>query len=146
MIVCYIPFLDAQQRIDSSKEYDIRSEMLDHLAEGLQTLGMLKIMRLLPKKFVHVFTYTALSANDVMECLCIPANLEDSGDAVAKNIYWVIRITVRLWSHNCTYMCQGIKLFHIRFLNQVRAAHAWFLEIIFVKTLVCVVCVRPPGY
>ena len=51
------------------------SKMLDQLAEGLQTLGMLKMMRLFPQKFIQLFTYKQLSPVDVVECLCCTPQL-----------------------------------------------------------------------
>ena len=58
------------------------SKLLDQLAEGLQTLGVLKIMRLFPQNFVDLFTYKPISGAEVAECLCISPNLQDPGDAV----------------------------------------------------------------
>ena len=57
-------------------------KLLDQLAEGLQTLGVLKIMRLLPQNFVDLFTYKSISGAKVAECLCISPNLQDLGDTV----------------------------------------------------------------
>ena len=58
------------------------AKMLDQFMEGLQTLGMLKLMRLFPENFLHLFIYKPLSAITVMECLCLPSNVKDPGDAI----------------------------------------------------------------
>lgn len=52
------------------------SKMLDQLIEGLQTLGLLKLMRLFPDRFIHLFTYKQLCASSVLESLCVPPNLD----------------------------------------------------------------------
>jgi len=57
------------------------SKMLDQLAEGLKTLGMLRTVRLFPQNFVHLFTYAAVSATDVLNRLNVPSSL-DPGDMV----------------------------------------------------------------
>lgn len=54
------------------------SKMLDQLAEGLQTLGMVKLMRLYPDIFINLFTHKSLSANDVIKCLYVPQELDDA--------------------------------------------------------------------
>ena len=54
------------------------SKMLDQLVEGLQTLGMVKLMRLYPDVFINMFTHKSLSADDVVKCLNIPQELADS--------------------------------------------------------------------
>lgn len=55
--------------------------MLDQLRDSLKTLGVLRIMRLFPNKFVDLFTHTTVAVEDVLSCLKVPSNLE-AGDAV----------------------------------------------------------------
>ena len=58
------------------------SKMLDQLAEGLQSLGLLKMMRLFPHAFATYFMYTTLKAKDVLNCISVPVAI-DPGDKVA---------------------------------------------------------------
>ena len=57
------------------------TKMLDQLGDGLRTLGMLRIMKLFPTNFVHLFTHTDISIEDILTCFEVPSNLE-AGDAV----------------------------------------------------------------
>ena len=57
------------------------SKMLDQLAEGLKTLGVLRIVKLFPHKFVQMFVHTAISVEDVLACFKVPPDLE-AGDVI----------------------------------------------------------------
>ena len=57
------------------------TKMLDQLGDGLKTLGVLRMMKLFPNQFVHLFTHTSVTVEDVLSSLKVPPNLE-SGDLV----------------------------------------------------------------
>ena len=54
------------------------TKMLDQLGDGLKTLGVLCMMKLFPNKFVHLFTHTSVTVEDVLSSLKVPPNLEST--------------------------------------------------------------------
>ena len=94
------------------------SNMLDQFAEGLKTLGLLKIMRLFPKNFVHLFTYRAISTSDVLNCLHVPENLDAGDDVTLMHLRRFI--TDSSEEGNCLYLFDMLKLLSTYLLSVLR--------------------------
>ena len=48
------------------------AKLLDQVCDGLQSLGVLRIMRAFPDLFLHLFTYTAnVTSSDVFEAIFV---------------------------------------------------------------------------
>ena len=72
------------------------SKMLDQFVESLNSLGLFKIMWLLPKNFVHIFTYRAVSTSDVLNLLHVLENLWHYFITFAKVYYRFFRRKVTI--------------------------------------------------
>ena len=46
------------------------TKMMDLFSDGLKSNGVLKLVRAFPEQFVSLFTYTGLSAEDVLDTVC----------------------------------------------------------------------------
>ena len=54
------------------------AKLLDQLSDGLRSLGVLRIMRVFPDLFLHLFTYTAcVTSSDVKEAVYIDEEKTD---------------------------------------------------------------------
>ena len=53
---------------------------------SLQSLGLLKMMRLFPHSFTTHFMYTTLKATDVMNCISVPASADPGNKVALKHL------------------------------------------------------------
>jgi len=77
------------------------SKQLDQLAEGLKSLGILKIMKLFPNQFAQLFIRSAVSSEDVLTNMKFQRRLTD-GDKIAAGH---LRRFVTESSEKGMYMC-----------------------------------------
>jgi len=52
------------------------TKMVDEFYEGLKSVGILKLIRAFPEEFCRLFTYTGLSADEVIEKVLLHSDVE----------------------------------------------------------------------
>ena len=67
------------------------AKLLDQLSDGLRSLGVLRVLRVFPDLFLHLFTYTAcVISSDVQEVVYIDekkTNIQPGDTVVMSHLY-----------------------------------------------------------